>query len=63
MSTRVGEPQIYVMNADGTAQRRLTGPPGFSTVPVWSPDGRYVAFVSTRDNDVPELLAPSAVFC
>ena len=48
------------MNADGTARRRLTGPPGFSTVPVWSPDGRYVAFVSTRDHDVPELYVMNA---
>jgi len=60
VSTRVGEPQIYVMNRDGKAQRRLTGPPGFSTVPVWSPDGRHIAFVSTRDNAVPELYVMNA---
>ena len=34
---------IYVMNADGSAQRRLTRGAGF--VVGWSRDGRKVAFV------------------
>jgi TolB protein len=36
--------QIYVMNADGSDQRRLTNYPGQDADPEWSPDGRMIAF-------------------
>jgi TolB protein len=36
--------QIYVMNADGSAQTRLTGE-GWHGDPRWSPDGRRIAYV------------------
>ena len=39
-SERSGEPEIWVMNADGTDQRRLAA--GLS--PAWSPDGLFIAF-------------------
>jgi TolB protein len=43
------EGHIWTMNADGSAQRSLTGTdPGFRRMrrsPVWSPDGRWIAFV------------------
>ena len=35
---------IYVVNADGSGQRRLTRDAAPSTSPVWSPDGRHIAF-------------------
>ena len=38
---------LYVINADGTNQRRLAGGHGFDGTPSWSPDGRIV-FVSDR---------------
>jgi dipeptidyl aminopeptidase/acylaminoacyl peptidase len=38
---------VYVMNADGTGERRLT-PDGQGDSPRWSPVGRKVAFASAR---------------
>ena len=35
---------IYVMNADGSAQTRITNGPGSDSDPAWSPDGRRIAF-------------------
>ncbi|MBI2845366.1 MAG: PD40 domain-containing protein [Chloroflexi bacterium] len=43
-----GNPEIYLVNADGTGLRRLTAHPGFDLGPVWSPDGEYLAFFSNR---------------
>lgn len=48
-----GEPssQIYVMNADGRGQTRLTDEPSdFHAGPAWSPDGKQLAF--NRDEDL-----------
>lgn len=39
-----GDGDIYVMNADGSGIRRLTGGLGASS-PAWSPDGSRIAFV------------------
>jgi hypothetical protein len=36
--------EIYVMNADGSDQRRLTDSPGSDAFPDWSPDGTRIAF-------------------
>jgi TolB protein len=38
--------EIYLMNAGGTDQRRLTDHPGQDDDPTWSPDGRYLAYES-----------------
>lgn len=46
-SNRVGDFQIFVMNADGSAQTKLTTQ-GANAYPGWSPDGSRIAFVSTR---------------
>ena len=42
---------IYVMNADGTGQVRLTNNPAGDWSPSWSPDGQRITFVSNRDSN------------
>ena len=49
-STRDGDPEVYVMNADGSEPRRLTTTPGRDAHPSWSPDGRTIAFQSPRQD-------------
>ena len=41
--------EIYVANADGSGQTRLTDDPARDRAPTWSPDGVRVAFESYRD--------------
>jgi TolB protein len=43
-SDREGTQQIYMMNADGSNQRRISFGDGRYATPVWSPDGKYLAF-------------------
>ena len=50
---------IYVMNADGTQQTRLTNSVGGDRTPLWSPDGQRIAFVSFRDGH-PEIYIMNA---
>jgi Tol biopolymer transport system component len=49
-SDRDGNSEIYLMNADGTGQTRLTNGPDWKTQPTWSPDGRQIAFL-TQNGD------------
>ena len=48
VSERDGNPEIYVINADGSDQRRLTQSPGFDGFPAWSPDGSSILWESNR---------------
>ena len=48
-STRDGNTEIYVMDADGGNQERLTDNPAEDSKPTWSPDRTKVAFVSNRN--------------
>jgi Tol biopolymer transport system component len=48
-SNRDGNYEIYVMNADGSRQTRLTKNSTFDGNPSWSPNGQMIAFQSNRD--------------
>ena len=51
-SDRDGDPEIYVMNADGSSPRRLTNTPGRDAHPFFSRDGRKIVFQSPRANGI-----------
>ncbi|MFQ6015643.1 MAG: TolB family protein [Anaerolineae bacterium] len=44
VSNRDGNYEIYTMAPDGSDQTRLTDTPDEEFTPVWSPDGRWLAF-------------------
>src|SRR5688572_845446 len=46
--------EIYVMNADGSGQTRLTNNAASDIEPSWSPDSTKIAFSSDRDNVIVE---------
>lgn len=48
-SNRDGNTEIYTMKSDGTDQVRLTNNTGLDYHPVWSPDGRRIAYLSQND--------------
>jgi len=49
-SDRSGSQQIYVMNTDGSDQRRITFFSGRSGTPEWSPRGDQIAFTHIAGN-------------
>ena len=48
MSNRDGNPEIYIVNRDGTNLRRITNHPNADVTPTWSPSGTQLAFTSDR---------------
>ena len=51
-SSRDGNREIYVMNADGSNQTSLTNNSDEDWEPCFSPDGTKIAFASDRDGDL-----------
>ncbi|MGA9397833.1 MAG: SUMF1/EgtB/PvdO family nonheme iron enzyme [Anaerolineaceae bacterium] len=62
VSNRDGNTEIYVMDGDGSNQTRLTN--NFEQMndnfPVWSADGKKIAFVSDRDGYQTEIYVMNA---
>jgi Tol biopolymer transport system component len=52
---------IVATDADGAHERILTADDGFAINPVWSPDGRHVAFERVKDASQPEEIWQIAV--
>jgi Tol biopolymer transport system component len=50
VSSRAGNFDLYVMDADGTNVTRLTDHPANDFDPIWMPDGQSLIFSSERDS-------------
>ena len=48
ISTHDGDPEIFVMNTDGSGLRKLTDNSAVDAAPSWSPDGGKIVFTSDR---------------
>lgn len=51
ISDRDGDPEIYVMDSDGSGVTQLTHNEAYESTPIWSPDGRRIVFTSYRDGN------------
>jgi Tol biopolymer transport system component len=44
-----GDPEIWIVNVDGSGRKQLTDNRGNDTLPVFSPDGQYIYFLSDQN--------------
>lgn len=50
---------LYKVNAKGGEAVRLTSQPSYESSPVWSPDGRQIAFASDREGNMDVYVMPA----
>ncbi|WP_372367203.1 S41 family peptidase [Candidatus Uabimicrobium sp. HlEnr_7] len=55
----VHKSDIWTVNAKGGQAKRLTTHPQHDTRPIWSPDGKWIAFASKRGGDFNVWVIPS----
>ena len=51
VSDRDGDPEIYIMDTDGSNQIPLTNNGALDGQPRWSPDKKWIAFISDESGD------------
>jgi Tol biopolymer transport system component len=49
VSTYYGNSEIFIINVNGSEPTRLTNNEADDYLPAWSPDGKYIAFISSSD--------------
>lgn len=52
LDDKTGNTDIYVWTSDGIRKEQVTTHPGRDENPVWSPDGKYLVFLSDRNRSV-----------
>ncbi|NNE09659.1 MAG: hypothetical protein HKN20_13950 [Gemmatimonadetes bacterium] len=55
-SSHAGNGEVFLMDADGSNERRLIDREGFDSGPAWSPDGKRIAFHSTHSEGADVLI-------
>ncbi|MCM1483532.1 MAG: S41 family peptidase [Muribaculaceae bacterium] len=50
---------IYKVKTSGGTAQRLTSMPSYESAPIWSPDGKMIAFASDRNGDNDLFIMPS----
>jgi uncharacterized protein YjdB len=59
-STRSGNGDLYVMDADGRNARRITTDPGAESEPVWTPDGTRLVYTATPPGGSSQIMTVRA---
>jgi TolB protein len=54
---------IYVINADGSGEKRLSPTPGFDVTPSWSPDGTQIVYARLHEAPQPNHPPPMTDIC